>query len=101
MALKAKALQILPQARIDLEEIYQYSISQWSVRTADAYQSKLTAALLALASGARFGRTAGVGEGYLGLSVERHIIFFRETRDLIVIVRVLHGMMDVDRHLES
>ena len=30
-----------------------------------------------------------------------HVIFYRETKREIVIVRVLHGHMDFDRHLPA
>ncbi|HEX9625872.1 MAG TPA: type II toxin-antitoxin system RelE/ParE family toxin [Acidiferrobacterales bacterium] len=38
--------------------------------------------------------------GYRRFVHESHVIFYRETAHGVLIVRILHKRMDVDRHLE-
>jgi toxin ParE1/3/4 len=66
---------------------------------ADSYHRDLVAALEGLATGRKVGRKVDVHPGYLKYAVGAHIVYFREVDAGIVVVRVLHGRMDVRRHL--
>ena len=54
---------------------------------------------MTLADGSRIGRAAAI-EGYLSLRVGSHSILYREVDSIILIDRVLHQAMDVERHLK-
>ena len=41
-----------------------------------------------------------VVKGLYCYSIQKHLIFYRDTRDELVILRVLHQRMDVSRHLK-
>ena len=48
------------------------------------------------------GKFAGIGDcqGYRKLNVGSHVIFYRQTHtDMIEIVRILHGHMDIETRL--
>ena len=40
-----------------------------------------------------------IDAGLRSLPVRRHVIFYREKKTIIEIVRILHDEMDPDRHL--
>jgi toxin ParE1/3/4 len=94
-----KLYQLTPLAEADLEEIWLYTLRTWSLEQADSYHRDLVAALDGLATGRKVGRKVDVNPGYLKYAVGVHIVYFREVDAGIVVVRVLHGRMDVRRHL--
>ena len=68
---------------------------------ADKYLDELNAAINSLAAILHLGvRRDNVREGYRALFVNRHAIYYRLTATTVDVVRVLHGQMDPDRHLE-
>lgn len=94
-----KLYQLTPLAEADLEGIWLYTLRNWSMEQADSYHRDLVAALEGLATGRKLGRNVDVRPGYLKYSVGAHVVYFREVGAGIVVVRVLHGRMDVRRHL--
>ncbi|WP_342239461.1 type II toxin-antitoxin system RelE/ParE family toxin [Inquilinus sp. OTU3971] len=97
--MQAKLYQLTPLAEADLEEIWLYTFRNWSMEQADSYHRDLVAAMEGLAAGRKLGRKVDVCPGYLKYAVGAHIVYFREVDAEIVVVRVLHGRMDVRRHL--
>lgn len=93
-----KTLVVSPAAETDINDIWDYSVDTWGIDQADHYINRLRDACYALANG-RQGRKADVRPGYLKFSIGSHVIYYRETGDRLDIVRILHGRMDVDRHL--
>ena len=96
----AKRYRLTPRAREDLEEIWLYSLTTWSLDQADRYHAKLVQAFEDLANATRRGRDIGhVRPGYFKLASGSHFIFYRESEAAIDIIRILHQQMDVERHL--
>jgi toxin ParE1/3/4 len=92
--------RLSPAADRDLEEIWLYTARQWSVEQAERYQDQLAAAFVGLTAGTKKGRSVAVSrKDYLKYAVASHVIYFREARSEIIIIRVLHGHMDAKRHL--
>ena len=52
-----------------------------------------------LAASKRIGQKCDVRDGYFKTPVGAHVIYYRQASDAIEVVRVLHGRMDVNRHL--
>ncbi|WP_420810098.1 type II toxin-antitoxin system RelE/ParE family toxin [Hwanghaeella grinnelliae] len=52
-----------------------------------------------LAVGRKEGRKVDIREGYMKQSAGAHIVFYHVADDHFDIVRILHGRMDVGRHL--
>ena len=90
-----------PAARIDLEQIWDYTRHRWDVQQADEYLRELQRAIELAAENPRIGRACDeIRPGYRKLAAGSHTLYYRVTPDGIIdVVRILHQRMDVDRHL--
>lgn len=89
-------------AERDLAEIWQYTLTEWSLEQANHYLSGLLSAFRLIADDPlRAGQSyEHVRPGYRKYHYVRHMIFYRKIPDgTVLIVRVLHDKMDIDRHL--
>ncbi|PFG10783.1 MULTISPECIES: type II toxin-antitoxin system RelE/ParE family toxin [unclassified Marinobacter] len=88
-------------ARKDIIEIGQFSTERWGKKQRNKYLKQLDGAFKLLARQPEIGGDAGdVKPGYRKFSQGSHIIFFREgVESKIVVIRILHNSMDVERHL--
>jgi toxin ParE1/3/4 len=92
-------LAFSPAAVADIGAIWDYTAETWGVGQADRYVDDIRSACVALADGERVGRRVDFLDSYLKYPVGRHLIFYRQDGPGIVVIRVLHQSMDVDRHL--
>lgn len=91
---------LTPAARADLDQIWSYSIENWGVDQAANYIRVIQTTLESLAEGTGISRDANVRSGYQKARTGSHYIYFRRTdAGLIVVVRILHQSMDVERHI--
>ena len=90
-----------PQARGDLNAIWDYSAEHWGITQADRYVRLIAAACVALAAGRVTGRSADtIRAGYFRHTVGSHVLFYRaRRRDGIEIVRILPQRMDIEGDL--
>ena len=89
-----------PRAKIDLSEIWDYSLLQWGVGQAEKYVRELWSAMETAASDSTKSVTVGdVRRGYRKSRSGSHVIFFKATDCGIDVVRILHQRMDFERHL--
>jgi toxin ParE1/3/4 len=96
-----RKIRIHARAEKDLIDIWVYSFEEWDHVQADKYLDDLNAAINSLAAHLNLGvKRDNVREGYRALFVNRHAIYYRLTATTVDVVRVLHGQMDPDRHLE-
>jgi toxin ParE1/3/4 len=95
---------ILRQEAIDdLNDIWVYTIDEWSEKQADKYYIAIEFAC------AQIGKTPELGEEYdgisknlLGLRTGKHIIFYQIiSKDRIEVVRILHERMDLKTRLDE
>ncbi len=86
-------------ATADLRDIWLYSAETWGVAQADRYTVELEEVCDGLASGKLVSRPVRERAGYFRYTVGRHLIFFKEGDDGILVMRVLHQSMDAERHL--
>ena len=93
------AYRLTPQAEADLEEIWLYTFKTWSLEQADRYHNDIVGVFRDLASGKKTGRSVDIREGYFKYPAGSHIVFHRFADSGLVIVRILHRRMDVERHL--
>ncbi|MCB9179655.1 MAG: type II toxin-antitoxin system RelE/ParE family toxin [Flavobacteriales bacterium] len=97
-------LKVSQAAADDLEGIWSYTVDHWSIEQADRYLNLILDAfddiLHKPATGKDFGH---VREGYLGLKVGSHMIFYRldHAANVLEIIRVLHGRMDLGNQLNT
>lgn len=95
-------MRISQAAAVDLEGIWSYTVEHWSVEQADTYLNGILDAFDAIVRDPEIGKDFGhVREGYLGLKVTSHIVFYRLDRGAhaVEIIRVLHGRMDLENRL--
>jgi len=88
-------------ARKDMIEIGHYTVEKWGKRQRDKYLKQLDDAFKLLARQPEIGKEAeDIKPGYKKFGQGSHIIFYRAGKDSkIVVIRILHNSMDVDRHL--
>lgn len=97
--MKGFALDISTVAQQDLENIYQYSVSEWGAHRAELYLSNIKAQLVALSDNPKIGRERPdlLGNTRIVL-VGHHIIFYLITEQTLQILRVLHERQDPIQH---
>jgi len=92
------------KARIDLQEIWNYTVETWSIEQADHYVNLLLDVIENIASNPhnRFVRKYS-GTKFLCFQAESHLIFYRRLRRSpeIEIIRVLHKRMDIGNRLQD
>jgi toxin ParE1/3/4 len=101
MPRSGRPCRLSPLAEIDLEDIWLYTVRNWSAAQAERYHSRLMAVIDDLASGARTGRALAVRAGYLKYPVGTHFVCYRLTESSLDVIRILHQRMDVAAHLEE
>ncbi len=95
-------LRVSQAAAVDLEGIWSYTVEHWSVEQADTYLNGILDAFDTIVRDPAIGMDFGhVREGYLGLKVGSHVVFYRLdlTANAIEIIRVLLGRMDLENRL--
>ena len=71
-----KGFLLSPAARIDLEEIWDYTAQRWGLHQAERYTRDIAQACQELAKERRQGRAADdIRAGYYKLSVGSHFLF--------------------------
>ena len=84
------------KALLDLKEIHQYTVQQWSTPQADTYYLGLTEGFQNLLNFPRLGKKYDkLKTKPFGLKVSKHIVFYKIEKQNIYIIRVLHESMDL------
>ena len=91
-----------PAAESDVNDIWDYTVERWGVRQAASYVGDIRDSCAALSQGTHVSRPVTVRDGYHKAIVGMHMVYFRRTNETaIVVVRILHQSMDVERHLSA
>jgi len=89
-----------PKAIADLEDIWDYAVETWGEEQAERYLRLIDQGFCKVANNPGLGRPCDViRKGYRKYNVGRHMIFYHTVDAGVVVVRILHDRMDVDRHL--
>lgn len=89
-----------PRARVDLDNIWDYTAKRWDDDQAEMYLRMIAAVIESVATNPKLGRPFDeVRAGYRRHRAGSHLILYRETADVIDIVRILHEKMDIGSHL--
>jgi toxin ParE1/3/4 len=88
-------------AKADLKEIAKFTRNRWGREQRDLYLQMLDVSFQQLAANPLKGKDCSdIRLGYRKLNAGSHVIFYRQTlTDMIEIVRILHGHMDVETRL--
>lgn len=93
-------LQFTPAAERDLGRIWDYTVETWGRGQARRYLREMQQLCTDLAADRLAGRAADeIRPGCRKVACGAHMIYFRREVDRLVVVRILHQSMDVDRHL--
>ena len=98
-----RAFVLTNRAKYDLKEIGRYTQKTWGRDQRDIYLRMLDLSFHQLAANPLMGNDCSeIRSGYLKFNAGSHVIFYRQKLvDLIEIVRVLHGRMDIEARLSE
>jgi toxin ParE1/3/4 len=83
--------QISTEAEGDIDEIAAYTAQSWGWRQSDRYLAKLEDAFELLAQNPSIGRSSElVRPGLRRFEIGRHVVFYIQNPEGVLIVRVLH-----------
>ena len=92
--------RLTPAAVRDLQGIWRNTRRKWGLQQALLYTDRLVAAFAGIAEAPLSAPACDhIRAGYRRRLIQRHVIYFRLADDGVAIVRILHGRMDVSRHL--
>ena len=95
MQAKARSYGLTPRALADLEDIWRYSATTWSLAQAESYIDDLSAAFSQLAATPAMARERPEFSPPVRIHVCReHLIVYRVEDERILIIRILGGMSD-------
>ncbi len=87
-------------AKSDLKDIGRYTKREWGEAQRDEYLTMLDGCFHMLSAHPfRGADCSNIRAGYRRYGTGSHVIFYRQVADVIEIVRILHGSMDIERHL--
>jgi toxin ParE1/3/4 len=96
----SKKLLISGPATRDLERIGDYTKAEWGGAQKRKYLGQIKDGFKALRDTPGIGaRRDDIDKGLRAHPVRKHILFYRETKTELTIVRVLHESMSPDLHL--
>ena len=99
---KSKKLRISGPAKLDLGRIGDYTRREWGAAQKRKYLGQIKAMFEAVRDTPGIGtRRDDIHMGLRAQSVQNHVIFYRETKTELVIVRVLHQSMNPELHLKQ
>ena len=89
---------ILRQEAInDLNDIWAYTLEEWSEKQADKYYGTLKFACTKIGNDPKLGKKYdGISSNLLGVKTAKHIIFYQIiSEEEIEVIRILHERMDL------
>ena len=96
------SVRLTPEAKADLNDIWEYSAKQWNTEQAEAYMRALDATFHVLVLNPRLGRNIDdIRKGYFKFPTASHILIYRVNKAQVEIVRILHENSDVETRLRS
>lgn len=91
---------ILPEAYRDIEEIFDYTLENWSYNQAVKYVAHIDDCISNIAQEKLIGKNyIHSNKDYKTFKTGKHIIFYRFQDKNCIIVRILHEKMDLDNNL--
>ena len=87
----------------DLEDIAAYTVLNFGINEALEYKASIAQSAKTAGHFPSIGKpyTTQKGHVFQRYNIGRHALFYQPTEAGIFIVRILHQMMDLDRHLDE
>lgn len=97
---KSRKLRVSGPAKIDLKRIGDYTRGEWGAAQKRKYLGRIKDTFRTLRDTPGMGAPRDdIDKGLRAHPTQKHIIFYRETKTEVVIVRVLHESMEPGGHL--
>ena len=96
--------KISKEANRDIENIWLYTIENWSIGQADRYFNLIMDEIEFIAENPKSGKDySKVRKGYFRSQIKLHFIFYKINREKeeIEIIRILHQRMDIKTQLND
>ena len=89
-------------AKIDLEEIWMHTASQWSVNQANSYYRLIINEIERICHNPEIGRSIGdIKKQHRVQTVKSHLIIYKTDRENLYVDRILHQRMDIASRLHE
>ena len=95
---------ISKRALSDLEQIWLYTLENWSREQADRYYNLIIDEIENICKSPRVAGKSmeHIREGYRSSKVKSHLIFYRFSNEgVIEVIRILHEQMDIENRLND
>jgi len=90
-----------PQAALDLEKIFDYTVENWFFKEAEKYQNAIFSRMKEIAKNPSLGDNYYFTKGnFRKAKINRHLLFYKYDDLSCTIIRVLHEKMDLNFHLK-
>jgi len=89
-------------AKTDLEEIWIYTLNEWSIRQANSYYKFIISKIEDICKNPAIGKSiANIKLNHKVLQVKSHLIVYQVKEKKIYIDRILHKSMDVETRIKN
>ena len=96
---KTLVLKISDPAKLDLQDIIQYTFEHYGEAQVETYLQALYDGMGLLCKNPAIGHSRDdIPVGYELFGIEKHLLLFTATDDELIIARILHHSMDIKRH---
>jgi toxin ParE1/3/4 len=94
--------RLTPRALKDLDQIADYTLATWGERQAEKYLADIAERFDWLGKNPSAGRLREeIGNGYRSYRQGSHLIFYIIDGEIVTIIGLPHGSMDVDAYFQS
>jgi len=94
--------RLRPTAEADLEEIWDYTVENWSATQAEHYVSDIFTSINHLVANPHLGRSvAGLRSDYRRYRIRHHLIFYVVDDGVVDVIRIVHEKRDIARRLDE
>lgn len=95
--------EISGKANEDIDQIWIYTLGNWSLEQADRYYNLIMDEIEYIADNFESGKSLEyLRKGYRSSKVKSHIIFYRKSeKNIVEIIRILHMRMDIENRLND
>ncbi len=95
-----KPLRLSTPAKIDLQAIATYTQQEWGKGQKKVYLDLIKKSFNTLSTVGNIGKKRDeIAKGLYSYRIKMHTVYFRETEQEYVVLRILHSRMDPERHL--
>lgn len=96
------SFEISKLALKDLDEIWEYTAEQWSKQQANKYYKEIFQSIKEICNNSEIGKPIyDVKKGHRKINVKSHMIVYKIVVNKILIDRILHQSMDIEKHVNE